>query len=184
MKGMKDSEYQACIDSLGLLEGEQTKLQYVCYRQMTSPPSFWDGKQKSESKKGLLVLTNDNLIFMQQEGAWSSNYAQALRIPLEHISGVVSGGALIKHIRILVGVSGNPVQHEFINFVSTYGQQQIHEVRADIEKALKETREEKKRLAQEALSRGATPAMIFCKYCGARNKSDQPKCINCGATLN
>jgi hypothetical protein len=181
MKGMGDSEYKACINNLGLLEGEQIKLQYICHRQQIG--RTWDGKPKTESKKGLLVLTNDNLIFMQQEGAWSSNYAQALRIPLENISGVVSGGTLIKHIRISVGAGGTD-QHEFINFTSTFGLQQIHEVRADVEKLLKEGREEKKRLAQEALSRGTMPTMIFCKFCGARNKSDQTKCANCGALLN
>lgn len=183
MKGMKDSEYDSCIKNLGLLEGEQIKLQYACFRQTTSPPSLWDGKQKTQSNKGLLVFTNDNVIFMQQEGAWSSNYAQAIRFPLENISGLVSGGTLIKHIRIMVGVSGSSEQHQFINFVSTYGQQQIHEVRADIENLLKQAREEKKRLALEAMSKGTLPVMIFCKFCGARNKADQSKCANCGAVL-
>ena len=180
---MKESEYGACIYNLGLLEGEELKLQYVCFRQVMRPPSIWDNKQRVESKKGLLVFTDDNMIFMQQEGAWSSNYAQALRIPLEQISGVVSGGTLVKHIRILVGVSGASEQHEFINFISTYGKQNIHEVRADVEKLLKEVREEKKRLAQEALAKGTVPAMVFCRFCGTRNKSDQSHCANCGAPL-
>jgi len=178
IRGMTDSEYKACIDNLGLLEGEEIKLQYVCLRHTISPPSIWDSKQRTETKKGLLVFTNDNMIFMQQEGRWSSNYAQALRFPLEQISGIVSGGTLFKHIRILVGVSGASEQHEFI-----YGQQQIHEVRADIEKLLKTAREEKKRLALEAMAKGTIPVMIFCKFCGARNKADQSRCANCGATL-
>jgi hypothetical protein len=183
IKGMKDSEYQFCVSNLGLLEGEEIKLQYVCYRQTISPPSIWDGKSRTESKKGLLVFTNDNMIFMQQEGAWSSNYAQALRFPLESISGLVSGGTLVKHIRIVIGVSGSSEQHEFINFVSTFGQQQIQEVRADIEKLLKVAREEKKRLAVEAMTKGTVPTMIFCRFCGARNKADQSNCANCGAVL-
>jgi len=184
MKGMDDSEYNSCISNLGILEGEEIKLQYVCFRHTISPPSIWDGKQKTQTNKGLLVFTNDNMVFMQQEGAWKSNYAQALRFPLEHISGVVSGGTVIKHIRIVVGISGSSEQHEFINFISTYGKQQIHEVRADIEKVLKEVREEKKRLAVEAMAKGQVPAMIFCKFCGARNKADQPQCKNCGAPIS
>lgn len=45
---------------------------------------------------------------MQQEGAWSSNYAQALRIPLEQIIGVVSGRlGFLGYIRVNVGVSGD-----------------------------------------------------------------------------
>jgi len=183
-KGMTDSEYQACMNGLGLLEGEEIRLQYVCFRHLASPPSLWDGKRRRESKKGLLVFTHDDMIFMQQEGAWSSNYGQALRFPVEQVSGVVSGGTLIKHIRVLVGTSGSSEQHEFINFESTYGEQSIHEVRREIEKLLKGVRQEKKRLAQEALARGTIPAMIFCKFCGTRNKSDRSHCANCGAPLD
>lgn len=185
--GMTDEEYKACMDNLGLLEGEEVRLQYVCFRNVMSPPSAFrklfvdDGAPRMESKKGLLVFTNDNMIFMQQEGAWSSNYAQALRVPLEQIGGVVSGGTFIPHIRIMVGISGTSEQHEFVTFQSA--NKPIYEVRADIEKLLKEIRQEKKRLAQEALAKGTIPTMIFCKYCGARNKADQTRCVNCGAVL-
>jgi hypothetical protein len=134
-----------------------------------------------ESKKGLLVFTNDNMVFMQQEGTWSSNYAQALRVPLENISGVVSGGTMITHIRVLVGVGGSSEQHEFATFQSAG--KPIHMVRSDIENLLKEFRQERKRLAQEAITRGTVPTMIFCKFCGTRNKADQSHCGSCGAPL-
>jgi len=208
MKGMKDSEYEACVRNLGLLEGEEIRLQYLCFRNTTSPPSIWDGKSRTEFHKGLLVFTNDNMIFMQQEGAWSSSYAQALRVPLENISGVVSGGMVTKHIRILVGVSGSSEQHEFVGFQVVEDKMSklpgiplldfwklplsqrletlnvpIQDVRAEIEQTLKQSREEKKRLAQEVIAKGTTPTMIFCRYCGARNKADQPKCQSCGALL-
>lgn len=185
--GMLDSEYEACIDNLGLLEGEEVKLQYVCFRNVMSPPSAFrkllvdNGAARMESKKGLLVFTNDSMLFMQQEGAWSENYAQALRIPLEQISGVVSGGTFIPHIRILVGIGGASEQHEFVTFQSV--DKPIHEVRAGIERLLREARQEKKRLAQEALAKGTLPSMIFCRYCGARNKADHTRCKNCGAVL-
>ena len=58
MKGMDDSEYNSCISNLGILEGEEIKLQYVCFRHTISPPSIWDGKQKTQTNKGLLVFTN------------------------------------------------------------------------------------------------------------------------------
>ena len=112
----------------------------------------------------------------------SSARAQALRVPLEQISGVVSGGTFIPHIRILVGITGTSERHEFTTFQSA--DKPIHEVRADIQRLLKEIRQEKKRLAQEALARGTIPAMIFCKFCGTRNKSDRSDCANCGAPLD
>jgi hypothetical protein len=154
-----------------------------------SPPSAVrqllvdNGSPQLESKNGVLLFTNDNMIFIQQEGIWSPNFAQALRIPLEQIIGVVSGGTFMKHIRITIGTGGVTQQYEFANLSGTKREQEIHEVRADIENLLKQVREEKKRLAQEALTKGTVPQMIFCKYCGARNKSDRSTCANCGALL-
>jgi hypothetical protein len=184
----KMTEAENAIES-ALLEGEEIKLQYSCFRNVMSPPSavrqllVGNGSPQLESKKGVLLFTNDNMIFIQREGAWSPNFAQALRIPLEQIIGVVSGGTLMQHIRITIGTGGVTQQYEFTNLSSTKTRQEIHEVRADIENLLKQVREEKKRLAQEALTKGTVPQMIFCKYCGARNKSDRSTCANCGALL-
>lgn len=163
---------------VGLLEGEEKKLEYVCFRQIIGPPSMWDGQRSIEQRKGLLIFTNDNMIFMEQQGLWSSNYMQALRIPLEQISGVSCGGVLIKHLRVLVGTAITS-EHHFTRFE----RQDFNIIVNEIEKHLKEVREEKKRLAMEALARGTVPAMIFCKFCGTRNKSDQSFCANCGAPL-
>ncbi len=178
-RGMNESEYQSCAAGLGLLEGEKVRLEYVCFRQVMSPPSNFSKEPRIESKKGLLAFTNDNMIFMQQEGAWSSNYGQALRMPLEQITGIVSGGTMISHIRITIG----PETHEFINFKSTYGTKNIHEVRSEIEKHLKDVREERKRIAQQTATGNMTSQVTFCKYCGARNKADESRCVNCSAVL-
>lgn len=181
--GMSKSEYEASMNNLGLLEGEEIRLQYViAFRRVFRKSAITQSGLKEEAKKGLLVFTNNNLIFMQQEGIWSSNYSQALRIPLENITGLESGGTLVKHIRVRVGVGGAPEEHEF-NFRSDWTDGNIHEIREEIEELLKEVRQEKKRLAQEALATGTVPAMIFCKYCGARNKADQSRCLSCGAPL-
>jgi hypothetical protein len=89
---MKDSEYEACIDGLGLLEGEEKEMQYICFREIMS--SGWGGKPKKEEKKGLLVFTNENMIFMQQAGWRNSDYTQALRFPLGQIAGISYGRGL------------------------------------------------------------------------------------------
>jgi hypothetical protein len=101
MEGMSDDEYQNCIANMGLLEGEELRLQVACRR---STHGF--------TPKGLLVFTSDNMIFMQQEGRGSSNYAPALRIGLEHISGVTIAFA---SLRIVVGTTGTE-QHRFFHF--------------------------------------------------------------------
>lgn len=177
MKGMSDNEYKACIDNLGLLEEETAKLEYIC-RRTTWRMSSLTSKREEYAYKGLLVFTDENLIFMQQEGAFSSNYSQALRIPLEQIIGLSTGGMLIKHLII------KTVNEEFKFAYFNIGKNPpIHEIRKNIEELLKVTREKRKRIAQENLSKRTVPAMIFCKYCGARNKADKSQCANCGAVL-
>lgn len=178
MIGMTESEHQSCINNLGLLEGEKLLLTYTVYRETFSTDIF--GKQTTDSRKGLLVFSSDSLIFMQQEGAWSDDYSQALRIPLEQISGVDNTGTFIKKLRLAVSSAGHTDYHIFVIFG---GQGSPAEIRGSIDKLLKDVRQERKRIAQEALAKGSTPAMIFCKYCGARNKSDQSNCGNCGAIL-
>ncbi|SRR6266699_1998313 len=164
MEGMSDDEYQDCIANMGLLEGEEPRLQVACRR---STHGF--------TPKGLLVFTSDNMIFMQQEGRGSSNYAPALRIGLEHVSGVTVAFA---SLRIVVGTTGTE-EHRFFHF---WGKD-VREVRSELERVLREARAEKRKLAQVAIAGGTIPRMIFCKFCGARNKSDQTKCSNCGALL-
>jgi hypothetical protein len=81
---------------------------------------------------------------MQQEGSFSLDYAQALRIPIESIAGLVTGGTLVKHIRFTVGVAGASQQREFSLFQGTQIENDIFAVRAEIERHLKQARENKK----------------------------------------
>ncbi len=178
LKRIEEKEYQMAIQNLGLLEGERIILQYVCVREFTQPASLFN-EAEVDVKRGLLIFTNDNLIFMQRDGVFNISYSQALRIPLEQIIGISSGGFLVKKIQFTL--NSNPVPIIFVNFMSTFEIQEIHEVRADIERHLTNVRQEKKRLAQEALTKGTLPAMFFCRYCGTRNKADESKCVSCGA---
>jgi len=120
------------------------------------------------------------MLLMQQEGAWSNDYSQALRIPLEQISGTDTTGTFVKRLRIAVGNSGHTDYHTFIIFA---GQGTPTEIRGSIDKLLKDVRQERKRVAQESLNNGNVPTVVFCRYCGARNKADQSNCTNCGGVL-
>ena len=52
-----------------------------------------------------------------------------------------------------------------------------------IQEVITRSREDKKRHAQNAIANEAVPQMVFCKYCGARNKFDATNCLNCGGKL-
>jgi len=175
MKGISDKDYQKCMDNLGLLEGETNRLEYVCILNTWVKSAFADTGQKPENHKGLLVFTNDNLIFMQKEGVFNAQYGQGLRIPLENIRGTYVSGTLIKRLRIKTDM-------EELQF-SLFKNAKVQEAREAIEKLLKTVREEKKKIAIEAREQGKMPAMIFCKYCGARNKATESQCKNCGGLL-
>jgi len=54
---------------------------------------------------------------------------------------------------------------------------------ADAEKAYGIIRENISRFQTTASPKGTIPEMIFCKFCGAKNKPGDSKCINCGALL-
>lgn len=177
MKGLKDSESRACMDNLGLLEGEKIRLQYVCRCVPPVRPN-----ENRLNLKGLLVFTNDNMIFMERQGLFSSRYSQRLRIPIEEISGISLkriGGFGVLALRIFVGIGTQLGEY----IVSGVEEKRIEDVEEEVQRLLTEVRQEKKRLAQEALAKGTVPAMIFCKFCGTRNKADQSHCANCGAPL-
>jgi len=182
-KGLKDNEYQSCINGLGLLQGEQLILKYICFREIQT---ILFGKPNIDRKKGLLVFTNDNLIFMQLQGNSSS---QALRMPLEQIRGVSSLGrrGFLNWSNICFEVDSG-ITHTFDIWKAceenSDGIDNVQVITEKIQKLLNDTRAEKKRLAKEALAKGAMPAMIFCKFCGARNKADETHCNNCNAPLS
>jgi len=178
IEGLSEKDSKLAINSIRLLEGEKIKQMYACQR------SIEKGKKK-EIKKGLFVITDNNLLFQQQEGTFSKHFHTALRIPLTQIHGITSGGKLIKHIRILAGIGGSLTEHEFVNF---YGarvgeSKNIHEIRDEIENTITKARQEQAKLAKEAVEKGKPPIMIFCRYCGARSPATSQRCSNCGATL-
>jgi signal transduction histidine kinase len=145
---MRDSDYTSCISGLGLLDNEEIKIQYLCLRQTLRAKSAFVAGQQMEVKNGLLVFTNENMIFMQQEGYFTSNYSQALRIPLENISGMVVGGTLLKHIRVNIGTSGYSQEEHFQGLRDSNGLVIMEVVKQNIESVLKNAREEQKKKSE------------------------------------
>jgi ribosomal protein L40E len=172
---LKKQEYEACIENLGLLEEEDIRLQYQCAR-IEKYFSAMLGRNEEMPHRGLLVFTNDNMFFMQaaKQGVFSAKYtsSQAIRVPLEQITGVSTGGVILKHLK--VATPNKEFEFRFLD----------HKVVPEIQSLLKLVRAERKKMAREALAGTSTPKMVFCKFCGARNKADAFLCQNCGAPLD
>jgi hypothetical protein len=60
------------------------------------------GKQ-NEHQKGVLVLTNRRLAWMQRHGRFNKSYHLTNEIPLEHLSGIAMGGTLFKYVTLSNG---------------------------------------------------------------------------------
>lgn len=180
---LNKKQYEACIQNLGLLEGEEVRLHYHCYRR-EKYYSYTLGSKQEKPYLGLLVFTNDNMIFMDvvKHGVFSRNYSasQSIRVPLEQITGLSTGGTMIKHLKV------HTADQEFkFEYVWREGKRTpIHDVVSEIQDLLKKARDEKKKVAEQVLAGTLAPKFVYCKYCGAKNKADASLCVNCNALLD
>lgn len=180
MKAMDCTEYAACMDNLGLLEGEKKELEYIIAGAIIGRGDgselgplfqrFIDGSIDSDKtatlKNGLLVFTNVNLIFIQQE-----DYLR-LVVLLDQLSGM-GCFAYGDHFAIgVVTVDGYEYAFDLYRTEVSSGRTYYNEVSRQIQKFGME----QKRLAREGIA-------AICEYCGARNKVNQSSCLNCGAPL-
>lgn len=166
MGKMSDSEYKACMDNLGLLEGEKKELEYLIQEVIIGRS---DSSKTTTLKKGLLVFTNINLIFIQQE-----DYSRMLVVPLDQLSGI---GCFKEKDRYGIGVATVDGYEYYFPLWRTEDSSVVQNPsHNELSEQIQKFGMELKRLAKEA------PVKI-CEYCGARNKVDQSRCVSCGAPL-
>jgi len=130
-------------------------------------------------RKKKLVLTNKRLIFLQGKGRFNKTYQKEDEIPIEDIESAhydTEFGAIVLQLK-----NGEKEVIDFIGFDSFEDvlmgtNSDISEVRlqATIDRWV------------NAINRLAVkiPKMIYCKYCGAKNKPTETKCVHCGALLS
>jgi ribosomal protein L40E len=165
MGKMSDSEYKACMDNLGLLEGEKKELEYRIQEFINGRG---DSSKTTTLKNGLLVFTNFNLILIQQE-----DYLR-LVVPLDQLSGI---GCFTYKDHYAIGVvTVDGYEYGFLLWKTEDSSVVQNPSLNELSKQIQKFGMEQRRLAKEA------PVKI-CKYCGARNKIDQSRCVNCGALL-
>ena len=124
-----------------------------------------------------LVLTNRRLIFLQSRGGSDNIYQKEDEISIEDVESArydTELGAIVLQLK-----NG---EKDVINFflsesldVLTGIDPEISEVK--LQPIISNWLNEINRLALQA------PKMICCEYCGAKNKSTETKCVNCGAIM-
>jgi len=177
-KCIVEQSLEKCSESItqNLVEDEEIRLQFRCHRIVaeTGTPGLVHSRIFSN---GLLAFTNYDMIFMEAESSVRGiGCHQYLRVPLDAITGI-SRGTLFEDLKISTSTSPQPQTFSLGKGTNAAG------ITDAIEKLLNEVRQERKRLAKAALVKDAMPVMIFCKFCGARNKPDRSSCERCGAPL-
>ena len=182
MGKMSNSEYKAYMDNLELLEGEKKELEYLIQKVVIGCgdgskldyliQEFIDGHDDPSRtmtlENGLLVFTNINLIFIQEK-----DYSR-LVVPLDQLGGI--GCFSYKDCSSIGVVTVDGYEYGFLLWETEDSSVVQNPSVNELTRQIQVFGIEQKRLAKEA------PVKI-CKYCGARNKIDQSRCVNCGALL-
>jgi len=146
--------------------------------------------------KGILVLTNQRLLFLEEHGIFGKSFHQTLSSPLEKIEGISMGGLMLPFVTITAD-TGTYVYHisgvgkkEFEPFRQLV-MEQCQKRREDIE------REKKKEKVQvvldfsslkEYMERGGLVLQkTKCPECGGPimlpDTGNQTKCEHCGSVI-
>lgn len=125
----------------------------------------------SEHEKGILVLTNQRLAWMQKRGRFSESFHLTHEIPLTMLSGISLGGTLFKYVTLSDGSNTYQfnLKHvgskEFVFFRDMLMRQK--------EKAFASP-------TREVITREVV--MISCPYCNGLMPQTSVFCPNCGAS--
>jgi len=171
MGKMSNSEYKAYMDNQYLIQkvvigrGDGSKLDYLIQEFIDGHD---DPSRTMTLENGLLVFTNTNLIYIQEK-----DYSR-LVVLLDQLGGI--GCFSYKDCSSIGVVTVDGYEYGFLLWETEDSSVVQNPSVNELTRQIQVFGMEQKRLAKEA------PVKI-CKYCGARNKIDQSRCVNCGALL-
>jgi ribosomal protein S27AE len=147
-------------------------------------------------KKGVLVLTNQRLLFLEEHGIFGKSYHQIIAIPLARIQGISMGGTF----RPFVSVADEAQLHVF--HIDGVGKDEFDPFRSLIieqsQKRIEEIEAEKKKervqividfsMLKEYMEKGGLVLQkTKCPECGAPipipTSGNQIVCQHCGSTI-
>lgn len=117
-----------------------------------------------------IAITNERIILRDSHTlGLKKNYVDYNYADLEKV--IINRGIWRSKIQCTLASGGEPLSLDEIP-------------NAEAEKAYVIIRENISKFKVAASPEGTAPQVIFCEFCGAKNKSGDIKCINCGASLN
>jgi hypothetical protein len=117
-----------------------------------------------------VVITNQRIILRHPHAlGLKKDYTDYNYRDLENVN--LDRGIMRSTLRLTLKFNGPPIT---LNDIP----------KADADKAYTTIRENINNTQTAAQTQETMPPMIFCKYCGAKNKPQDTNCTNCGAPLN
>jgi ribosomal protein S27AE len=147
-------------------------------------------------KKGILVLTNQRLLFLEEHGIFGKSYHQTLAISLPKIQGISIGGTLRPFVSIADEVRpyvfhidgvGKGEFASFRSLITEQSQKRIEEIEAEKKKERVQIVIDFSMLKEYMEKGGLVLKKTKCPECGAPialpTTGNQTKCEHCGSTV-
>jgi len=170
--------------------------------RMTAFEETTFGKQPTvvkQRRKGLLVLTNQKLVWVGERGIFGKSYHALITIPLENLRGISMGGLVLKYVSI------SDAQREYIFHLSNPSVRDESELgslkkivfdQVNVRKQELETQKRRERVhvlldfsfLKNYMEKGGLAIQTFrCPNCSAPVKlpesGKQTTCEHCGSTI-
>ena len=129
-------------------------------------------EEAKQRTSGVLVLTNQRLLWLERRGMLSKTHRPSFEINLRELQGITAGGAISKWVSITDG-NGENVFH-----LGGVGKKEIEPFSDMILRQVEKLKEppvyQKEVITKEVV-------MIPCKYCGSLMPQTSTFCPSCGA---
>ncbi len=135
----------------------------------------YETKEAKHITSGVLVLTNQRLLWLERRGMLSKTYRASFEINLRELLGITAGGAIKKWVSI------TDRDAEYVFHLNKVGKKEIEPFRDMIMRQVEKLKEASAAPAvqKEVVTREVV--MIPCKYCGGLMPQTSTFCPGCGA---
>jgi hypothetical protein len=130
--------------------------------------------KKTEQERGVLVLSNQRLAWMQRRGRISKSYHLSFDIPLEQLAGISLGGTVFKYVTLSDG------DHSYQLNLKGVGSKEFQYFKDMVMRQRDKIRSSSpSQITREVITKEVV--MIPCEYCKGLMPQTSTFCPNCGA---
>lgn len=135
----------------------------------------YETKEAKQITSGVLVLTNQRLLWLERRGMLSKTYRASFEINLRELLGITAGGAIKKWVSI------TDRDGEYVFHLNKVGKKEIEPFRDMIMRQVEKLKEASAAPAVQKEVVTKEVVMIPCKYCGGLMPQTSTFCPSCGA---